>query len=93
MNTDDTRATLIAELQNLIIETADLEGMLPADITPDTPLFSEDGLGLDSIDAMELSTMLRRHYQVTLDKETEDVDRHFATVGALADFIIANSKK
>ena len=93
MNNEETRATLIAELQQLIIETADLEGMLPGDITPDTPLFSEEGLGLDSIDAMELSTMLRRHYQVTLDKETEDVDRHFATVGALADFIIANSNK
>ena len=92
MNTSETRNTLMADLQKLIIETADLEDMAPEDITPDTPLFSEDGLGLDSIDAMEISTMLRRRYQVTLDKETEDVDKHFATVSTLADFILENAK-
>ncbi len=93
MNNNETRTTetLIAELQKLIIEVNDLEDMVPSDIAPDMPLFTEDGLGLDSIDAMEISTILRRRYHVTLDKETEDVDKHFATVASLAAFIEANS--
>ncbi|MBR3902626.1 MAG: acyl carrier protein [Akkermansia sp.] len=86
-----TKEELIAELQKLIIEVNDLENMVPGDIAPDMPLFSEEGLGLDSIDAMEISTILRRRYHVTLDKETEDVDKHFATVASLAAFIQANS--
>lgn len=86
-----TKEELIAELQKLIIEVNDLENMVPGDIAPDMPLFSEEGLGLDSIDAMEISTILRRRYHVTLDKETENVDKHFATVASLAAFIQANS--
>lgn len=86
-----TKEELITELQKLIIEVNDLENMVPGDIAPDMPLFSEEGLGLDSIDAMEISTILRRRYHVTLDKETEDVDKHFATVASLAAFIQANS--
>lgn len=86
-----TKEELITELQKLIIEVNDLENMVPGDIAPDMPLFSEEGLGLDSIDAMEISTILRRRYHVTLDKETEDVDKHFATVASLASFIQANS--
>ena len=82
--------TLIEELQDLIVEVADLQD--DVEITPETPLFSEDGLGLDSIDAMEISTMLRRRYHVTLDKETKDVDSHFATVASLAAFIMENKK-
>ena len=90
MNNDETKTleTLIDELQTLIVEVADLQDDVT--LTPDTPLFTEDGLALDSIDAMEISTMLRRKYRVTLDKETENVDSHFATVASLAAFILKN---
>lgn len=92
MNNDETKKleSLIQELQELIIEVADLQDDVT--ITPETPLFSEDGLALDSIDAMEISTMLRRRYHVTLDKETENVDSHFATVATLAAFIMKNQQ-
>lgn len=92
MNNNETKEieTLIQELQELIIEVADLQDDVT--ITPDTPLFAEDGLALDSIDAMEISTMLRRRYHVTLDKETENVDSHFATVATLAAFIMKNQQ-
>lgn len=90
MNNDETKTleTLIDELLALIVEVADLQDDVT--LTPDTPLFTEDGLALDSIDAMEISTMLRRKYRVTLDKETENVDSHFATVASLAAFILKN---
>lgn len=93
MNNEETKnlETLIEELQTLIVEVADLQDDVV--ITPETPLFTEDGLALDSIDAMEISTMLRRRYHVTLDKETEDVDSHFATVATLAAFIMKNQNK
>ena len=93
MNNEETKnlETLIEELQTLIVEVADLQDDVV--ITPETPLFTEDGLALDAIDAMEISTMLRRRYHVTLDKETEDVDSHFATVATLAAFIMKNQNK
>lgn len=93
MNNEETKnlETLMEELQTLIVEVADLQDDVV--ITPETPLFTEDGLALDSIDAMEISTMLRRRYHVTLDKETEDVDSHFATVATLAAFIMKNQNK
>ena len=93
MNNEETKnlETLMEELQTLIVEVADLQDDVV--ITPETPLFTEDGLALDSIDAMEISTMLRRRYHVTLDKETEDVDSHFSTVATLAAFIMKNQNK
>ncbi len=93
MNNDETKAmeSLIAELQELIMDVADLQDDVT--ITPNMPLFTEEGLGLDSIDAMEISTMLRRKYRVTLDKDTEDVNRHFSTVATLAAFIMNSQNK
>lgn len=82
---------LIAELQQLVVDTLELEDVQPEDIKPEMPLFSEEGLGLDSIDAMELGVALKRRYQVTLNQETQDVDKHFANVASLARFV-ANNK-
>ena len=92
MSNDNTEkeTLLIAEIQQLIVDALELEDVQPEDIRPDMPLFSEDGLGLDSIDAMELGVALKRRYQVTLNQETQDVDKHFANVAALARFVANN---
>ena len=58
--------TLILELKNKIIEVLNLEEVTPEDINADDPLFGT-GLGLDSIDALELIVLLDKHYGIRLD--------------------------
>jgi acyl carrier protein len=77
--------TLEADLKRLIIETFALEGLDIADIDSDAPLFVE-GLGLDSIDSLELGLALRKKYAVRIDSDTEVV-RHFASIHSLARFV------
>ena len=84
-----SNAELIEELKSLIIEALNLEDVTPADIETDAPLFNE-GLGLDSIDALELGLALKKKYDITITAESEDNKKHFASVAALADFVAAN---
>ncbi len=84
-------ADLAAEIKQLIIEALDLEDMTVEDINSDEPLFGE-GLGLDSIDALELGLALKNKYQITIDAESEDTKKHFASVSALVAFISENSE-
>ena len=84
-----SNAALIEELKSLIIEVLNLEDVTPADIETDAPLFNE-GLGLDSIDALELGLALKKKYGITISAESEDNKKHFASVAALADFVAAN---
>ena len=74
--------TLEQEIKNLIIEALNLEDMSPDDIASDIPLFGE-GLGLDSIDALELGLHIQKKYQIKLDASAEDTRKHFASVNAL----------
>ena len=84
-----SNAALIEELKSLIIEALNLEDVTPADIETDAPLFNE-GLGLDSIDALELGLALKKKYGITISAESEVNKKHFASVAALADFVSAN---
>ena len=76
------------EIRELIISALSLEDLRPQDIVADAPLFVE-GLGLDSIDALELGVALQKRYGVSLAGESEDVRAHFASVRALAQFVAA----
>jgi len=71
------------ELKQLIIDTLELEDVTPDDIDPDEPLFVE-GLGLDSIDALELGLALQKRYGIQLEADSEDTRRHFANLRSLA---------
>ncbi len=77
------------EIKALIIEALNLEDMTPEEIETDAPLFGE-GLGLDSIDALELGLAVKKRYGVNLSGETEEVRKHFSSVAALAAFIREN---
>ena len=78
---------LTTELKALIIETLELEDMSVDDIKDKEPLF-EGGLGLDSIDALELGVALKNKYQVSVkDEDEEDIKKYFYSVQTLADFI------
>lgn len=77
------------ELKALIVETLGLEDIKPEDIQTDEALFV-DGLGLDSIDALELGLAIKKKYGITMSAESEENKKHFANVAALAEFIAAN---
>jgi acyl carrier protein len=74
---------LETELKHFIIDTLHLEDVAPGDIDPAAALFGE-GLGLDSIDALELGVGLQKRYGVKLSADAAETRRHFASVHALA---------
>ncbi|WP_114195719.1 phosphopantetheine-binding protein [Edaphovirga cremea] len=78
--------SLSNEIKTLIIDTLNLEGMSPEDIDEQTALFG-DGLGLDSIDALELGLALKNHYGVVMSAESGEMRQHFYSVETLATFI------
>ncbi|HVA54650.1 MAG TPA: phosphopantetheine-binding protein [Gammaproteobacteria bacterium] len=78
--------TLIQELKQLIIASLDLEDIGPEDIDARAPLFG-DGLGLDSIDALELGVAIQKRYQIKLNANSADTRQHFYSVENLAKFI------
>ena len=74
------------ELAELIVSALTLEAVDPAGIDPDAPLFGT-GLGLDSIDALELALEISKRYGVQLKADDEDNKRIFASLRALSDYI------
>ena len=76
------------EIKELIINSLELEDVKPEDIKDDEPIFGT-GLGLDSIDALELGVAIKKKFGVKLSAESEDSKKHFASVNALAEFISA----
>ncbi len=82
---------LEAEIKVLIVNSLRLEDVKPQDIKSDQPLFVK-GLGLDSIDALELSVVLAKKYAVLLDGKTTDYKKHFASVRNLALFVSSRQK-
>jgi acyl carrier protein len=79
------------EVKRVIIDVLQLEDITPADIDTDAPLFV-DGLGLDSIDALELGVALQKRYGVSLSADSEQTRRHFASVRALSAMIAGHGK-
>lgn len=71
------------ELKQLIIDTLDLEDISVDEIDSEAPLFVE-GLGLDSIDALELGLALQKQYGIKLEADSEETRRHFANINSLA---------
>jgi acyl carrier protein len=82
---------LKSQLRELIVEALVLEDVTPADIDPNEPLFVE-GLGLDSIDALELAIAIERRYGVKFTAEDEENSKIFATVTSLASYILSYKK-
>ncbi len=83
------KTTLEQELKELIISSLELEDITAGDIDSNEALFVE-GLGLDSIDALELGLAIKKTYGITMSSEGEENKKHFASISALADFILAS---
>lgn len=77
-------------LKQQIIESLNLQGMKPEDIDDNAPLFGE-GLGLDSIDSLELMVLLERNYGIKIEDAREG-RTILASVQTMADYIQANRK-
>lgn len=71
------------ELATLLVDCLNIEGTAPAEIDPEAPLFG-DGLGLDSIDALELALAISKRYGFQLRSDNEDNRRIFANLRALS---------
>ena len=74
------------ELAQLLVESLNLDGVDPAGIDPEAPLFNA-GLGLDSIDALELALAISKKYGFQLRSDNEDNRRIFASLRALSEHI------
>ncbi|MCX8683436.1 acyl carrier protein [Gilliamella sp. B2889] len=77
---------LYHDIKSLIIEVLNLEDITSEDIDTQAPLFG-DGLGLDSIDALELGLAIKNQYGIVLSSESEETKKAFYSVKTLADFI------
>ena len=86
-NLDQTKRELMDEVKGKLIEELNLEEITPEDIDNEAPLFGDEGLGLDSIDALEIILILEREYGIKIEGK-----QIFYSVRTLADYIIANRK-
>lgn len=82
---------LIEQLKKQIIEVLNLEDLTPAEIDAEAPLFGE-GLGLDSIDALELIVLMEREYGIKLSNPAEGKEI-FRSVASIANYVSKNRKK
>ena len=82
---------LIEKLKAQLIEALNLEEVKPEDIDPEAPLIGDEGLGLDSIDALKIILLLDRGYGIKLMNPAEG-KQVFHSVKTMADYITANRK-
>ena len=82
---------LVNELKTQIIEVLNLEDVMPEDIENDAPLFGE-GLGLDSIDALELIVLMEKNYGIKIKDPSEGKDI-FKSINSMAEYVAAHRTK
>ena len=75
------------DIKQLIINSLNLEDIAPADIDSNAPLFGDDGLGLDSVDALELGLAVQKHFGFQISSENQELRESFQSVATLADFV------
>ena len=80
------------ELKGKMIEALNLEDIVITDLEDDAPLFGEEGLGLDSIDALELIVLLEKKYGIKIS-EKKKKKNIFKSVNVMADYVEKNRKK
>jgi acyl carrier protein len=83
---------LINELKLKVIDALNLDGMTPADIEDDAPLFGDAGLGLDSIDVLELIVLLEKNYGIRLASPAEGKEV-FKSMAVMAAYVAGHRTK
>lgn len=74
------------ELKQMIVTTLNIEDVRPEDIDDDAPLFGDAGLGLDSVDALQLVIQIEKNYHITIENEEVGIQA-FASINALNRFL------
>ncbi|MCQ2193000.1 MAG: phosphopantetheine-binding protein [Paludibacteraceae bacterium] len=82
---------LIEQLKQQIIEELNLEDTTPADIDPAAPLFGDGGIGLDSIDALEITMLLEKYYGIKIS-DPKEARTIYSSINSIAEYIKANQK-
>ena len=83
---------LINELKLKVIDALNLDGMTPEDIDDNAPLFGDEGLGLDSIDVLELIVLLEKDYGIRLASPAQGKEV-FRSMAVMADYVAKNRTK
>ena len=84
---------LNTQIKNVLIRSLEQEDISAEDIDDDAPLFGPGkGLGLDSIDALELGIAVKDNFGVSFSTVNEETRKHFASINALAAYIKENKK-
>ena len=83
---------LIDEIKGKVIEALNLDGMTPEDIADDAPLFGDGGLGLDSIDVLELIVLLEKNYGIKLSAPAQGKEV-FRSIAVMADYVARSRSK
>lgn len=84
------RSELEEEIRQVILASVEVDGLTAADLPSDAVLFG-DGVGLDSIDALEIGAALRKKYQVKFKANSDENRAFFKSISTLADFIASNA--
>lgn len=82
---------MINEIKEKLIEALHLEQVTPQDLDADAPLFGEDGIGLDSIDALEIIVMLEKNYGIRL-KNVSEGKEIFKTIRSIAEYVTTHKE-
>ena len=83
---------LIFKLKKEIMDQLQLEGMTAEEVDPEAPLFGEEGLGLDSIDVMELVVLLDKNYGIKI-RAPKEGPKIFYSIKTIAEYIMDHQKK
>ena len=86
-----TQTAAQLEMAELLVEALNLEDIAAAEISPEESLFG-DGLGLDSIDALEIALAISQKYGVQMQAGDDDTRKAFATLASLSEFVQSHSK-
>lgn len=82
-----------SQMAKLIVDVLNLEDIKADEIDPDAIMFAEEGLGLDSIDALEIAVAIADVYNVQLTAEDESTKEVFSTLGKLTAYVMQESNR
>ena len=85
------KSELEDEIRQIVLSSVEVEGLTAADLESDIPLVGPDGVGLDSIDALEIGVALRKKYNVKFKANSAENRAYFKSISSLASFIAENT--
>lgn len=79
------------QIRQVILDSVEVEGLTSADLPSDAQLFGDAGVGLDSIDALEIGAALRRKFNINFKANSAENREYFKSIATLAKFVVQNA--